>query len=167
MAINDILTTAIDELKDREFCLDCETDYKVKIDVSEPITDQALLRDNPLYSNVPGDVRMFSFRAAFVVYKREKPIVLMKIVKEWEDAFFVRPEPPVQRASSGNSDYRSMSGSSRSLTIDPRNYVQKIYTYQPERRGSTLDQKELLILTEQKILEMQKVLLGHEIENQN
>jgi hypothetical protein len=162
-AITEILPVTMAELKDREFCLNCSTGYKVKIEMTEPNTDQIQLRESEKTEAIDLSVRLFSFEAAFVLYNKEnKPIVLMKIVDP-EDAYMLKGTSP--KGVSGASNFIApgltfAGANNKSLDIDYRSYSEKSYSYRPSSKSSRNgpDEKDLLIVTEQKILEIHKLI---------
>jgi hypothetical protein len=173
--ITDILSTSMIELKDREFCIDCNAGYTVKIEFTEPITDQLAIRTEGKELLHPG-MKLYSFGAAFVLYNSSsQPIVFMRIVNE-DDAFLLSNN--AYRAQHGPAELSlpqavKMGGGKNSLDIDPRSYSQGNHSYSSSglqgtsRIHNTPDQKDLLIATEQRIRDLYKLISQFETANSN
>jgi hypothetical protein len=167
-AITSVLPATFTELKDLQFCHKCNAGYVVKLEMTDQITDQILLRQNENFAAIPMDVKLFSFGAAFVVYEENRPTVFMQIVREFEDIFVHNVPKPLHAPPVSDLDFTNIPMAHLSHTIDPRSYSERSYRSEPTRSApGRTDEKDALNLVEQRLLELQKRINSMELVNED
>jgi hypothetical protein len=172
-AITDIVPATAEELKDKQFCMNCTAGYTVKLIIENPIVETYSSENRGSVKNLATSQQVtgFRFKSYFAVYNKKNEGVVKIIITDPErDLFLWRSNSSgggaYGDASTGSGILRSygkMLGKYDTYDIDPRDYSQQ-YSYSSNTGSAKdrLDKTVLLNYAEQKLYSMRDLIRNWE-----
>jgi|GEM_PF-4346192 len=161
-AMTELLPEVFKELKDLEYCRDCKAGYTIKLEITDPKIGLSALSVNGT------EVKMYNFTSKFILFNNKNEGLVYLDLVTTEDAFMLNPPAsPVGGATFANPlNAYSMPGQN-TIQVDPRTYTETGQNRRASRsarygRGNKIDRKDLLIHTEQRILELHKLVMEND-----